>query len=400
MKKNVMKSLAVMLAFSMLAGCTFTTSGNNQGLDDPSGAADPVITEADTNETDTSETNKPSDADNETDNQENTENEQQPEVKILPDKIDADHEVRQDHAAMDVTVTATDKDEKTLWSKVFEDINIGQYDTYTEIGLKNDAYYIAVNGILYCLNIYNGEELWSYGDEKGNGVGCSCVYDFDENGTIYIAGYECPDLVVIDKDGKELQRYDSFTNKDEVKNFFWKSGLYYEDGKARYTFYNNAKCIVADPETGIAKEEEFDDNVLIEKIDRKWELLHYCSDKDMEIQYAKELDGECTFSVSDDFVMEFHFSDGDEKYDCEYVYCVLRPVDLYEGINDSYYGVWCLEGIADKNNKFAFQESDPDTLDLIWFRFDDNGDPVGMTSFEFMDAEVLKYHQDRLEQNQ
>ncbi len=183
-------------------------------------------------------------------------------------------------------------------------------------------------------------------------------------------------------------------------DFFWKSGLFYEDGKARLTFYNNELCLIADPETGIAKEEEFDDNIRIERIDRKWELLHYSSDKDMEINYAKELDGQCTFSVSENYVMEFHYSNGDEKYDCEYVYCVLRPVDLYEGINDEYYGVWCLEATPDKNNKFAFQESDPDTLNLLWFRFDDDGNPVGMTSFEFMDAEVLKYHQDKLQLNQ
>ena len=43
--------------------------------------------------------------------------------------------------------------------------------------------------------------------------------------------------------------------------------------------------------------------------------------------------------------------------------------------------------------------SDPDTLNLVWFRKDADGNDLGCMSFEVMDEELLQYYQDKLNLN-
>ena len=81
---------------------------------------------------------------------------------------------------------------------------------------------------------------------------------------------------------------------------------------------------------------------------------------------------------------------------------IFRPIDLYDGVRDDYYGVWtgeCSEW-DDPNNSFAFQMTDPDTLEMIWFTYDDDGNPGDYyTIVRFFNAELLKYYQDKLNLN-
>lgn len=374
MKKNLMRILSIITCLIFLTGCTIPGIGNNDPFSNPGAGIDPV---------------KPAEPAN-PDEGDGKDGDVQIDVSIIPTTIEVSYEVRSDVAGVDITVDAKDENAKTLWKKSFEKVMVGQYDTHTVIGPKNTNYYIVVSGTLYCLNICTGDELWTV-----DTVGASCAWDFDDKDNLYIAGYDGPALVVIDKNGKELHRYDQIKNKVEYQDFYWVSGLYYEDGKVRCTYDSSPLCLIIDPETGEGSGEEFGE-IKIERIDRKWKMLNYYSNTDKDTHFAAELDGECTISITDDYYFTFSYSNGNDKYDCSYVSCCLRPFDLFEGISDYYYGVWTLECKADECNSFAYQMSDPDTLNLLWFRKDADGNDLGYMSFEFMDEELLQYYQDKL----
>ena len=373
MKKNLMRVLSILLSLAFLTGCTLPGS-NPSPFDNAGGELDPV---------------KPLTGNDQSSNPGDT----QIDIIKVPASVEVTYEVRDDSAAVDITVTAIDDAGEAIWRKTFEKVMVGQYDSHTAIGIVDKGYYIVVAGTLYCLGLYSGDEIWSV-----EGVGASCSWDFDDQDNLYIAGYEGPRLAVIDKKGNVVNKYDSLKNADDFQDYYWTSGLYYEDGKVRCTYDSTYTCLIIDPATGIASEEEFGE-INISGVTKKWDLNHYASDKDRDTHFASELDGQCTLSISDGYYLTFSYANGDDKYECSYVSCYLRPFDLFEGIRDDYYGVWTFEGKADDQNSFAFQMSEPDTLNLLWFRKDENGNDIGYMSFEFMDAEVLQYYHDKLELN-
>ena len=87
--------------------------------------------------------------------------------------------------------------------------------------------------------------------------------------------------------------------------------------------------------------------------------------------------------------MNFSWKDAKGKEQLfEYMPIVFKPVDLYDGIENDEYGTWCgcCQVYNDKNNSFAYQMTDSKTLKMIWFMFDDNGEPMDYTIITFTSA--------------
>ncbi len=97
------------------------------------------------------------------------------------------------------------KSGKLLWKYVTEQaVMTSEVETISNIYTNNNTVYIAVNHILYALDINSGKMKWKISD-----VGGGNCFEFDGYGNIYISGFYGPDIVVVDKNGKELYREDN-----------------------------------------------------------------------------------------------------------------------------------------------------------------------------------------------
>ena len=161
------------------------------------------------------------------------------------------------------------------------------------------------------------------------------------------------------------------------------------------------KLLVVDPETGDAWAEKFDGNAdWSDLYNIEWEMTGWeCSDG-----RSNQTDGgtfEIEFMEGNYVSIKYTDSDGNVQ-DFDYMTIIFRPFDLYDGVRDDYYGMWtgeCSEW-NDPYNSFAFQMTEPDTLELIWFNYDDEGNPGDYyTIVKFFNAELLKYYQDKLNLN-
>lgn len=390
MKKSVVFATAL-LSGIILGGCELTGVGNTNNTYDPTTAtADPVKPAANTSDVDNSDNGDEQKPDSGTDNQnednnQNTDNNQQDNNSegILPSRIEMSREFTEGAKYID-SLIAYDENDDVLWIYSTDEIGVGQYENSTDIGARESGYYYAADQTLYCIDLYSGNVKWKSTDK----VGVSCSYDFDEDGNIYICGYEGPDLVVIDPDGKTLYSYESFTDKEGILNeFFWVSGLEYNDGKVFVSYENCCVRVVADVKTGEGHVEEFRGNAdWSESALNKWEMKSWeCSDGS-----SSESDkSTCKLEITDDYWMNFSWKDAKGKEQLfEYMPIVFKPVDLYDGIENDEYGTWCgcCQVYNDKNNSFAYQMTDSKTLKMIWFMFDDNGEPMDYTIITFTSA--------------
>ncbi len=107
------------------------------------------------------------------------------------------------------------KDGAFLWSYTTETASINpEVETISNIYINSDTVYVAVNHVLYALDINSGYIKWTISD-----VGAGNCLEFDGYGNVYISGFYGPDLVVIDKNGNELYREDNpdYSWVDELK---------------------------------------------------------------------------------------------------------------------------------------------------------------------------------------
>lgn len=380
MRKNFIYAITVLIGL-MLTGCTLT------GGDDVFESFNPDTMVSDPVKTPDDNDGGNSGSDTENDNTQNTENDNSgkendgtEENKTLPDSYAIDREYTETAGLID-TITAYDKDKNVLWVYSTGEVKVGQYDTTTDVGERDDGYYYIANCNLYCIDKYTGEVKWK--SEESVGTGCS--FDFDEDGNIYVCGYEGPDLVVIDPNGKTLHSYGNFKDTEGILDqFYWAYNIEYENGKVYVTYENKCVRVEADPATGEAHVEEFGGNAdWSESISSDWKMKDWtCSNGTDSSTKSDKFELE----ILDNYYMTLKYTDskGNET-DFDYMSIVYRPVDLYEGIKDDEYGVWCGECSkwGDKNNSFAYQMTDPHNLSLIWFIFDEDGNPGDYTIINF-----------------
>ena len=394
--KKVLRIAACLLAVSCLFACTLPAGGGDDMFsnNDPDNVStDPIkVTSTDTT-TVTDNTTTVDDKGDVTDTNtaDTKEGNTEPETGILPYWYEFDYKSTE-NASIIGHITAYDTDDNELWTYETDEIMVGQYDRFVDIGERDNGYYFTADGILYCLSKYSGKVLW----QSEGGVGSSNSYVFDENGTIYICGYEGPRLVAIDKDGKEIYRYKYQNDNDQFDDYYWPYKLKLESGKVVMYYESSSICLIFDPETEEIKPEEYAENADWSTLIRDWEFCNWVSD-----------DGSTSADAGGTFEIEFLGENTDRnlimhiKYISEggneveyYMTVAFRSMDLYDGVSDYYYGVWSGEcaPFGDEDTSFAFQMTDPDTLEVIWFQ----SKPDGYTIITFMDKEILQYYQDVL----
>ncbi|MBP5529891.1 MAG: PQQ-binding-like beta-propeller repeat protein [Lachnospiraceae bacterium] len=392
MKKGTIYVLAALSSF-MLASCTLTGTDEVPELYQSNVVADPVKS-ANTDDPGSTNDTKPDTDINVTDpgNDDNggqdikTNNE-------LPSSFEVERE-NTENASFYEHLKALDEKGNVIWQFDTDEIMVGQYDSTADVGLRDNGYYYIADYVLYCLDPYTGEVIW----QADTGLG---AYDFDEDGNFYSTGYEGPSLRVIDPNGNTLHNYGLKDSDGDLSLFYWAYDLDYEDGLVYITCESMPKLLVVDPETGDAWAEVFGGNADWNDLDDiDWKMTAWeCSDG-----RSSQTDGgsfEIEFMEGNYVSVKYTDSDGDVQ-DFDYMSIIFRPIDLYDGVRDDYYGVWtgeCAEW-NDPYNSFAFQMTDPDTLEMIWFTYDDDGNPGDYyTIIRFFNAELAQYYQDKLNSN-
>lgn len=108
---------------------------------------------------------------------------------------------------------------EVIWEYQTGEYPIAQLDQTEEIGLYNGMYYFCEDGAIIAFHPQTGEIIWKNESFYGAGV----CYDFDEQGNLYIAGYFGPDLMIIDKNGRTVDKFQALS--DDV--YLWPYKLDY-----------------------------------------------------------------------------------------------------------------------------------------------------------------------------
>lgn len=110
-------------------------------------------------------------------------------------------------------VFGKDADGQLLWfykSDIYP--NSTQLPKVSEIQQHGDRYYFCEDGQIVALEISTGEVLWRNCDFNGTYP----IGDVDDNGVLYLSGYDGPDFYAIDSDGNTLCRIDKLD-----PDFYW-----------------------------------------------------------------------------------------------------------------------------------------------------------------------------------
>lgn len=106
-----------------------------------------------------------------------------------------------------------DADGQLLWfykSDIYP--NSTQLPKVSEIQQHGDRYYFCEDGQIVALESSTGKVLWRNCDFNGNYP----IGDVDDNGILYLSGYEGPDFLAIDSDGNTMCRIDKLD-----PDFYW-----------------------------------------------------------------------------------------------------------------------------------------------------------------------------------
>lgn len=115
---------------------------------------------------------------------------------------------------------------EVIWTYESEPCEVAQCCRAEIISSPSWRVYLNEGGVLKALDARTGEVVWENKDYNGGGS----VSTVDENGVLYISGYDNPGLLVIDANGNTLKNIDSF------EDYFWPISMELNDGKLTITF--------------------------------------------------------------------------------------------------------------------------------------------------------------------
>lgn len=121
------------------------------------------------------------------------------------------------------TVTAYGADGSVMWTYATGAYPATELTRTTEIGCRDNGYYLAEGGKVVVLDKTDGSVVWECMPGE-YGCGGSNYFCFDEEGALYISGYYGPDMTKIDRDGEmiwQVQAYD---------DYMWFYDLTFSDG--------------------------------------------------------------------------------------------------------------------------------------------------------------------------
>ncbi len=102
---------------------------------------------------------------------------------------------------------------EAIWRYTTEARESTELESFSEIYQNGENAYFTAHGVLYALDLGNGQLKWSQG-----GVGGSNCFAFDKYENVYVSGYYGPNVVVFDKNGAQLY-------KDNDGSYCWVDSL-------------------------------------------------------------------------------------------------------------------------------------------------------------------------------
>lgn len=149
--------------------------------------------------------------------QQTEQTEQEPAVSFAPDTpiaADVTFDHTWDGGGEYAVISGTDATGKVLWKVETPRFGTAQLARVTGMAIRNNVYYYVEDGDVVALSLADGSEVWRNSDFKGSA--CEHGWAFDANGSVYVSGYEGPDLIVISPQGKTLYRYAEFHS-----DYYW-----------------------------------------------------------------------------------------------------------------------------------------------------------------------------------
>lgn len=149
-------------------------------------------------------------------------------------------------------LTLYDKNAEEVWSYETEAFAMTELDRVLDIGLRDNGYYFAAGGRIYCIDRTKkgrGRVLWRTEEE----FGASQSFAFASDGSLHLCGYYGPMLAVIDKDGFTRQYLGEFSFPDgtDPSEFFWPYALSIaDDGEDWILFESNNSLVRVNVKSG------------------------------------------------------------------------------------------------------------------------------------------------------
>ena len=106
------------------------------------------------------------------------------------------------------TIEAVNENGKFVWKYETQKYDCCMLDRISEVGIRNEKYYLVEDGTIITFDLRNGNVIWKNSDFGGE---CSS-YVFDDNDNLYMCGYDAPDFYAVDKSGNTLTKIDCFSD--------------------------------------------------------------------------------------------------------------------------------------------------------------------------------------------
>ena len=117
-------------------------------------------------------------------------------------------------------------DKGAYWEYETDKYEVAQYERLELLESTAFCIYLNEGGTITALNIEDGRVLWQNSDYKGSGS----VSTLDEEGNLYVAGYEAPALMILDPNGNTLCKVEQFAD------YYWPYEMDIEDNMLTILF--------------------------------------------------------------------------------------------------------------------------------------------------------------------
>ncbi len=108
---------------------------------------------------------------------------------------------------------------ETKWEYTTGKYELGQNYNLEVITNTDRVIYVNDGGTIVALDAKDGHVIWKNSDYQGAGSTAT----IDDNGNLYVAGYECPSLIVVDPSGNTVIYVEQFAD------YYWTRDMYIED---------------------------------------------------------------------------------------------------------------------------------------------------------------------------
>lgn len=268
-----------------------------------------------------------------------------------------------EEAKVSAVFTGIGENSEEIWTYQTEEVYVGQYEDITRCVVNDNGAYFVCGHTLYCIDTTTenyGNVKWK--NEENYGGGSSIV--FDENGYIYVMGYEKNGFVVVDVDGNTVNKVEElkFADDEDRYEWFWKNMYDCRSGLIEVYFDSVGDIKLFDVVTG----EEYVPEVDPSWLAKEWRMTSW-EIEDSEY-LAEESEENYEIEIDENLNVSFIFTSWDDKKEkFKDMPATLRVGDMYYTIDDSYYGRWYLECEYDDENYFTISLTEPDCMEVFWY---------------------------------